>query len=218
MANPPALQRNYCCIRESAMHKYYSERLAQGKNNKITHSLRKFRIADTRESRHPCEVNGRLPSSASLGRAHHETHVVPPDAVYGASGRLQPEAPLGLGRHPFFAVRPPARASHVQRVHGRARIRRGARIRRDLRQRASFQRLRAHALAQPDRLVAGAPHHRHRALRHGQFARPLQSADARRRRVRDDRLHLGGPADRGLPGRLADGYLLRLRPESEPVA
>jgi len=27
------------------MHKYYSERLARGKNNKITHALRKFRIA-----------------------------------------------------------------------------------------------------------------------------------------------------------------------------
>ena len=66
--------------------------------------------------------------------------------------------------------------------------------------------------------LAGAPHHRHRALRHGQLAGALQSADARGRRVRDDRLHLGRPADRGLPGRLADGHLLRLRPEPEHAA
>jgi len=33
------------------------------------------------------------------------------------------------------------------------------------------------------------------------------------RRIRDDRLHLGRPIDRGLPGRLADGHLLCLRPE-----
>src|SRR4029077_17266395 len=43
---------------------------------------------------------------------------------------------------------------------------------------------------------------RHGALRDGQLARPLQSADPRRRRVRDDRLHLGRTADRGLPCRL----------------
>ena len=43
------------------MHKYYSERLAWGKNNKITHALRKFRIAGFRETRQGCEVNGRLP-------------------------------------------------------------------------------------------------------------------------------------------------------------
>ena len=92
------------------------------------------------------------------------------------------------------------------------------RLRRHLRERAPFQRLRADALAQPDRLVAGAAHHRHRDLRHGQLAGALQSADARRRRIRDDRLHLGRPADRGLPGRLADGHLLRLRPEPEPAA
>ena len=92
------------------------------------------------------------------------------------------------------------------------------RLRRRLRERASLQRLRADALAQPDRHLAGAPHHRHRALRHGQLAGALQSADARRRRVRHDRLHLGRPADRGLPGRLADGHLLRLRPEPQPAA
>ena len=46
----------------------------------------------------------------------------------------------------------------------------------------------------------------------------LQSADARGGGIRHDRLHLGRPADRRLPGRLADGHLLRLRPESEHAA
>ena len=92
------------------------------------------------------------------------------------------------------------------------------RLRRDLRQRAPLQRLRPDAVAQPDRVVAVAPHHRHRDLRHGQLARALQPADPRRRRVRDDRLHLRRPADRRLPGRHADGRLLRLRPEPEPAA
>ena len=57
-------------------------------------------------------------------------------------------------------------------------------------------------------VVAGAPHHRHGDLRHGQLARALQSADPRRRRIRHDRLHLRRPADRRLPGRHADGHLL----------
>ena len=48
---------------------------------------------------------------------------------------------------------------------------------------------------------------------HGQHAGALQSADARGRRVRHDRLHLGRPADRRLPGGHADGHQLRLWPE-----
>ena len=59
---------------------------------------------------------------------------------------------------------------------------------------------------------------RHGDLRDGQFARAVQSADARGGRVRDDRLHLRRAADRRLPGRHADGHLLRLRPEPEPAA
>ena len=69
---------------------------------------------------------------------------------------------------------------------------------------------------EPDRLVAGAAHHRHGDLRHGQLARAVQSADAGGGRIRHDRLHLRRPADRRLPGRHADGHLLRLRPEPEP--
>ena len=55
-------------------------------------------------------------------------------------------------------------------------------------------------------------------VRDGQLARALQPADARRRGVRDARLHLGRTARRRLPGRHADGHLLRLRPEPEPAA
>ena len=46
----------------------------------------------------------------------------------------------------------------------------------------------------------------------------LQPADPGRRGIRDDRLHLGRAPDRRLPGRHADGHLLRLRPEPEHAA
>ena len=147
--------------------------------------------------------------------ASHEADVVPFDAVHRAARRFPGEEPVGVGRHPFVAVRSQARASHVQRLHGRARIRRRMRVRRGLRQRASLERLRPDAVAQSRRQLAGAAHHRHGDLRARQLARALQPADAGRRRVRDDRLHLGRAADRRLPGRLADGHLLRLR--AEPV-
>ena len=42
---------------------------------------------------------------------------------------------------------PRQRAPHVQRLHGRARVRRRVRLRRDLRQRAPLERLRADAVA-----------------------------------------------------------------------
>ena len=160
-----------------------------------------------------------VPVSAGMTVLHgdrHETYVVPPDALHRAAGGFPRQASLGLGGHPFLAVRPAPRAPHVQRLHGRTRIRRRLRLRRGVRERAPLQRLRPDALAQPDRLVARAPHHRHRDLRHGQLAGAVQPADPRRRRVRDDRLHLRRAAHRRLPGRFADGHLLRLRPE--PVA
>ncbi len=143
----------------------------------------------------------------------HEAHVVSPDALYGAAGRLQAEASVSVGRHPFLALRSRARPSHVQRLHGRDGVRRGRGLRRHLLQRAPQQRLRPDAVAEPDRLRTIQAHHRHRDLRHGQFPRTLQSADPCRRRVRDDRLHIGRSPDRRLPRRLADGHLLRLRPE-----
>ena len=66
------------------------------------------------------------------------------------------------------------------------------RVRRDLRERAPFQWLRPDAVAEPDRLVAGAPHHGYGDLRDGQLAGAVQSADARGGRVRNDRLISGG--------------------------
>jgi hypothetical protein len=42
--------------------------------------------------------------------------------------------------------------------------------------------------------------------------------DARGRRIRDDRLHLRRPVDRGVSGRDADGYVLCLRDEPEPAS
>ncbi len=57
-----------------------------------------------------------------------------------------------------------------------------------------------------------------RVVRAREFARALQPADAGRRRIRDDRRDLGRTADRRLPGRLADGHLLCLWPEPEPIA
>ena len=63
---------------------------------------------------------------------------------------------------------------------------------------------------------AGAPHDTHGDLRDGEFAGAVQPADPRRRRVRDDRLHLRRAADRRISGRHADGHLLRLWPEPQP--
>ena len=47
------------------------------------------------------------------------------------------------------------------------------RLRRDLRQRASLQRLWPDAVAEPDRVVAGSADHRCDDLRDGQFARAV---------------------------------------------
>ena len=65
----------------------------------------------------------------------------------------------------------------------------------------------------PNLIAVGdvAPHDDDRDLRDGQFAGAVQPADPRRRGIRHDRLHLRRAVDRGLPGRHADGYLLRLR-------
>src|SRR5438270_344383 len=92
------------------------------------------------------------------------------------------------------------------------------RLRRDLRQRASQQRLRLDAVAEFDRLGIGASDHGHRALRPRQFLGALQPADPRRRRIRDDRCDLRRAAHRRLPSRNPDGHLLRLRPEPVGIA
>ena len=61
---------------------------------------------------------------AALDAVLEAPNVVPPDAVHRTAGRLPREASVGLGRHPLLAVRPAPRPPHVQRLHGRAGIRR----------------------------------------------------------------------------------------------
>src|SRR5215472_16587946 len=58
----------------------------------------------------------------------HEADVVSPDALHRIARRFSREASLGVGRYPVLAVRPAARASHVQRLYGRARICRRMRL------------------------------------------------------------------------------------------
>ena len=128
-----------------------------------------------------------LAGSLSEEWTSHEAAVVPSDAVHRAAGGLPAEASVGVGRYPLVAVRSEARAPDVQRLHGRDGVRRRLRLRRGVLQRASLQRLRPDAVAQPDRLRSLAPHARYGDLRDGQFARAVQSADARGGRVRDDR-------------------------------
>ena len=64
----------------------------------------------------------------------------------------------------------------------------------------------------------GPPHERHGVVRDGQLTGALQPADPGRRRICDDRLHLGRAADRRLPGRDANGHLFCLWPEPEHAA
>ncbi len=73
----------------------------------------------------------------------HEDDVVPPDAVPGPAGGLQPEAPQRVGRHRSRPVRPGGHGRDLPDLHRAARLRRGVRVRRHLRQRAPQQRLRA---------------------------------------------------------------------------
>ena len=46
------------------------------------------------------------------GRHAHEVHVVPPDALYGAAGRLPRQASVGVGRH-HSSLFDPERARHM---------------------------------------------------------------------------------------------------------
>ena len=123
-----------------------------------------------------------------------------------------------MGRHRRRTVGREARPRALQRVSRRARIRRRERLRRGLLQRAPPERLRPHAVAEPDRVDPHAAHHEARDLRDGQLARALQPADPGRRGVRHARLHVRRPADRRLPGRHAHGHHLRLRPEPVEAA
>src|SRR5690242_13291503 len=89
--------------------------------------------------------------TVSEGDAGDEVPLVPSDALSGAAGELQDGLPLGLGRRALEPVRSESGPPRLQRISRRARIRRGRRFRRHLRQRASPERLRADALAQSHR-------------------------------------------------------------------
>ena len=89
----------------------------------------------------------------------------------------------------------------------RADLRRQGRDGRHLRQRASSERLRLHAVAQPDGFGAGARDQRSRrsAGADGRDVAHHDSADPGGRRVRDARLHQRRPPGGGNAARHADG-------------
>src|SRR5580658_3079617 len=76
----------------------------------------------------PGATGSTLRSTPAREDTAHETHVVPPDAIHRTARRLPRAEPLGVGRHPFVAVRSEACASDVQRLHGRVGIRGGVRL------------------------------------------------------------------------------------------
>ena len=159
---------------------------------------------------------GRLQAPQPTPKGGHDgrpPHLVQPDALAGSAGQLPRGLPLGVGRHPQQALRPQARPPPLPPVHGPARVRRVARLRRHRRQRAPSERLRADAVAEHHRRRPRAPHFEGCDLRDRQLDRALQPADPRRRRVRDARRHLGRAPGRRLPGRHADGHQLLLRPD-----
>src|SRR6516162_6697584 len=57
-------------------------------------------------------VTGQSSFETSRGVSSHEVDVVSLDALHRVARRFPREAPLGVGRHPLFAVRP-ARAHHM---------------------------------------------------------------------------------------------------------
>src|SRR5262249_47557598 len=136
----------------------------------------------------------------------NEGALVPPDALHPASRGFRPATRVGVGRHRPRPVRRPLRPHALQRVYGRARTRRRARLRRHLRERAPPERVRADAVAEPDRREPRASHERRRDRGAGQLTRALQPARARRGRDGDARLHLGRAAGGRISGRHADGH------------
>ena len=116
------------------------------------------------------------------------------------------QASQRVGRHRSGVVRSRRDGRDLRHLHRSTRLRRGVRVRRHLRQRAPQQRLRADAVAQPDRRDPRQPHLAGRDHRARQLGRAVQPAAARRRGVRDARPVLARPADRRLPGRHGDGH------------
>ena len=147
----------------------------------------------------------------------HEDDVVPPDAVPGPAGGLQPEAPQRLGRHRPRPVRPGGHGGDLPDLHRAAHLRRGVRVRRHLRQRAPQQRLRPDALPQPDRLDPGQPDLAGRDHRPRQLGRALQPARAGGRGVRHARPLLPRPAHRRVPGGHPDGHRVLVQRQPQPA-
>ena len=96
---------------------------------------------------------------------------------------------------------PQARPRALQRVPRRARARRAPRLRRPVRQRAPSERLRHHAVAQPDGGGAGAAHVARQARHPRQRHRPARPSAARRRGDRHARRAVGRPRDLRLRAR-----------------
>ena len=152
---------------------------------------------------------------AARGERHASVQL-PPDAVPGAARRLRR---AGVGDVPNELFDPAARAPALQPVPRRAGLRRGAGLRRRLRQRAPPERLRADAVAQPHRRRAGPRDAADEDRRHRQRAAALQPADAGRRGVRHARRHLRRPAHRRLGRRRRPRVLLVLdQPDLRPRA
>ena len=85
-------------------------------------------------------------------------------------------------------------------------------------QRASSERVRDDAVAEHHGGRAVAPHPQRQHRRAGQLDRAVQSADSRRRGIRDARRDFGRTPGRGVPGRHLDGHQLLLRRNSRHTA
>ena len=114
----------------------------------------------------------------------------------------------GVGHLSQQLLRPGQGQRGLQPLSRRAGLRRGARLRRRVRQRAPPERLRHHAVAQPHRVDPGAADVAGEDRRRRQRAAALQPADARRRGVRHDRRDQRRPADRRHGRRRRAGVLL----------
>ena len=120
---------------------------------------------------------------------------------------------------PELAVRPGGRQPALQPVPRRADLRRGAGLRRRVRQRAPPERLRQHAVAQPDRVDPRPPDVAGEDRGRRQRAAALRPADPRRRGVRHDRRDQRRPAHRRHGRRRRARVLLVLgQPDPRPGA
>src|SRR5215212_9730877 len=123
----------------------------------------------------------------------HEIHLLPSHAVSAARHGGAAQAPRRLGGAAERALRSEERRGGVSILYRPARLRRGARLRRDRRQRAPSNRLWNDAGAEPHCQRAHPAHparqDRHRRARAAAGEQP----DQHRRRIRDARQPVEGP-------------------------